>query len=221
MCTTWLPNSFSLVASFFLFSSFTSFVLITDLFSTVRHPAVNWSKRYKCLIWTLIHLGSLSLVCLLFVLGLQKFVNSVLSFCSLKKTIVNALINLALFHLFAILGHKLAKHAVHILNFPKKLFGFLLFPDMLSILDFLLACTKQESYFFPIRGRMFCSSICSIWLGSIAEGFWHFLTPASKGTPTSDQLFDQCFHTTKCIFQVKMGPYLMVHQQRNFNTILI
>ena len=47
MCSTWLPNSFSLVASFFLFSSFTSVVFITDLFSTVRHPAVNWSLRCK------------------------------------------------------------------------------------------------------------------------------------------------------------------------------
>ena len=77
-------------------------------------------------------------------------------------------------HLFVIFGHELAKHAVHILNLSQKLFSLLFLPDVCWTFRFLPS--TEESYFFPIRGRMFSSSICSIWLGSIPVGF--FLAPS-------------------------------------------
>ena len=175
---TWLPNSFSLVASFFLFSSWTSVVLITDLFSTVRHPAVNWSKRCKsfhCL--TLINLRPLSLVCLHFALGLQKFVDPILGFGSLQKAIRNAWIqHPPLCHLWTWAGQACCSHPQ---SFPETFQPPLPPWCMLNILDF---CLPQKSLtFFPSEDGCFPRASAQSGLDpSLVDSFWHLLTPSSS-----------------------------------------
>ena len=164
-------------------------------------------KAFK--IVTLINLCPLNFVCFLFALRLQKIVNPILGVCSLFKAVISKWIQL--FHFISPLCHLWTWAGQACCSHPQSYQETvqLLLPPwfMLKILYFS-ACT-EKSYFFPIKGRMFFSSICSIWLGSIAGRILALLDSPFL-LRYSPPIVWSMSHTTSGFFQVKNGLALMV-----------
>ena len=192
MCSTWLPNSFSLVASFFLFSSFTSVVFITDLFSTVRHPAVNWSLRCKRFQNCNFDQPVPSQLCLLPLCfasskNCQSYPQLLQPIQSSEKLFNQNFIS-PLCHLWTWVGQACCSHPQSF----QETFQLPLPPwCMLEIFNFLslyrrvcLTSSPSEDGCFPQASALFD-------LDPLLKRFWHFRSlPPFSGTHS--QLFDQC-----------------------------